>query len=432
MSEKITKGVISELESLMKTSANQFEQESFNNLAQFGRVQNWDEVLTQIGNSGTDLRINRSDPMGDGDQKKIVNHGHAQVHQNIWSAGADVHELVMRGALPPFIIGCVSGSLGVVTKLLAECDTEEKKRALLETRYSILRLPPIIFAVIGFAMIASASVAKENLAVVKLLLENGARCDARDLCGKNIVHYCAGPLCAPGTTTLLDIASLCIAKGHELSLPPLVDMQDRFGCVPLMQPVMMNRLDLVSFLCKTHKADGSIRDKDGCSPQSISSCNIKISQIITKSRNKASSVAFKTKCSYCNATGIEPSRCVRCKMVTYCGKECQKAHWKVHKTVCNVEAVPESDIIITLGPAAGVIYDIATGNSVNRWTSDVEVNTLFEIKIQVCISNDLFLFVCKVRENSYINISTGYNLINIFRSDWRLMFLFVCTTKREI
>ena len=41
----------------------------------------------------------------------------------------------------------------------------------------------------------------------------------------------------------------------------------------------------------------------------------------------------KVLCVQCSAFGC-PNRCSRCKQVWYCSRECQKAHWKVHKPDC--------------------------------------------------------------------------------------------------
>ena len=42
-------------------------------------------------------------------------------------------------------------------------------------------------------------------------------------------------------------------------------------------------------------------------------------------------------CGVWDRTGVSYRRCKACMMVYYCGKECQLAHWKMHKTVCTTK-----------------------------------------------------------------------------------------------
>ena len=39
------------------------------------------------------------------------------------------------------------------------------------------------------------------------------------------------------------------------------------------------------------------------------------------------------RCSFCKKNG-ETRTCNRCKKARYCNRECQKAHWAIHKLVC--------------------------------------------------------------------------------------------------
>ncbi|KAJ3033304.1 hypothetical protein HDV00_006521 [Rhizophlyctis rosea] len=44
-------------------------------------------------------------------------------------------------------------------------------------------------------------------------------------------------------------------------------------------------------------------------------------------------------CAKCGSTPSTLQRCGRCKQVKYCGRECQAAHWKVHKRSCRTFAI---------------------------------------------------------------------------------------------
>ncbi len=49
-------------------------------------------------------------------------------------------------------------------------------------------------------------------------------------------------------------------------------------------------------------------------------------------------------CGSCGAPpaiGTELMRCGRCRSVAYCGKECQRAHWKQHKGACKAAGEEE-------------------------------------------------------------------------------------------
>ncbi|KAG7349425.1 MYND finger domain containing protein [Nitzschia inconspicua] len=54
--------------------------------------------------------------------------------------------------------------------------------------------------------------------------------------------------------------------------------------------------------------------------------------------------ADKFTCVYCNKTSpTKLKMCARCKVVSYCSRDCQTAHWKAHKKACvPVEKEPKS------------------------------------------------------------------------------------------
>ena len=269
---------------------------------------NWENVLLDLGRNGSDLEKNRTCPTGDGDQSPLRG-SKAQKHRSVWSAGGNIFELLRRDDLPAFVTGCILGSIDMCRDFLtcvAMC-TPEDKLSTLETRHSILRLPPLFCVLIGYVRLQSALVAagkegmgkqREFLDIMKLLLKHGARCDARDLCGKTLIHYAIGPLCKQGDNTLLEMAALCIERAKELGLPPLVNAQDRFGGVPLQEAIKSNRPDLVQFLCITHGADASIKDFEGVSAESMSRLSPECTAIISLGRRRAQYHEAQNRCVF--------------------------------------------------------------------------------------------------------------------------------------
>ena len=43
-------------------------------------------------------------------------------------------------------------------------------------------------------------------------------------------------------------------------------------------------------------------------------------------------------CSFCRQFSATLKKCARCQKAKYCGKECQRMHWKLHKLVCKTSA----------------------------------------------------------------------------------------------
>jgi hypothetical protein len=304
-----------------------FSKESIQNLIDYSKVTNWEAVRQNLGLHGTNIAKNAADPMGDGDQLPIRKAVHAQLHRDVWSTGADVQYQLLHSGFSRFVIACIFGSAERCKKMLEECPDQDARTDLLETRFSLLRLSPIFFAAIGFGTIRAVGGASNdgsgNVEVVRLLLKHGARPDARDVCGKTIIHYCCGPLCKPGSKVLLDIADLCITRAAEMSLPKLVDARDRFGGVALQQAVMTMRTDFAHFLCTKYRADANIEDYDGCSPFTMADSVPAVRSIMVTAQSQSNYEQFKAVCLQCRARGMKTFRCSRCNIATYCSKECQ-------------------------------------------------------------------------------------------------------------
>ncbi|CAM9120897.1 unnamed protein product [Ectocarpus sp. 6 AP-2014] len=57
------------------------------------------------------------------------------------------------------------------------------------------------------------------------------------------------------------------------------------------------------------------------------------SSFVTVAKMAAASVAGSPKCAKCGIGG-KSLQCTRCRKVSYCSKECQRQHWKIHKAAC--------------------------------------------------------------------------------------------------
>merc|ERR1711966_249074 len=44
-------------------------------------------------------------------------------------------------------------------------------------------------------------------------------------------------------------------------------------------------------------------------------------------------------CAYCLVPVAKPSICSKCKLTYYCGRACQRNHWKVHKHECGKQGL---------------------------------------------------------------------------------------------
>ena len=146
---------------------------------------------------------------------------------------------------------------------------------LLIKRHGIWRYTPLMITVIGKAIGPPLHTHKEgasegHVAVAKVLLTHGARCDARDLFGKTILHYAIGPLyTVPGRgADILQIAELCLEHAKRINIcnPSLVDYRDRFGAVALSTAIQLNIELLVRILCVKYHANATDVDNFSSHP----------------------------------------------------------------------------------------------------------------------------------------------------------------------
>jgi hypothetical protein len=246
-------------------------------------------------------------------------------------------------SLSRFAIACISGKVEEVKRALKEVNLpgipSKSLIDLLETRATSMRLSPLLLIVsmgknlkfflsIGRDNSASSAQLYENqMEVVKVLLQYGARPDAKDVVGKTIFHYGSGIMATPTTMKIASMCMLaaesshlfgkecvlhglkkedmngkkCIARGYhvddgrrvvylmneekEISVKPdnillaneatptrkpkLCDVQDRLGGTCLLEVFMSQKTDIAKFLLTECGASIDVADWDGFSPKSM-------------------------------------------------------------------------------------------------------------------------------------------------------------------
>ena len=54
-------------------------------------------------------------------------------------------------------------------------------------------------------------------------------------------------------------------------------------------------------------------------------------------------------CSYCKRSHSPLKKCLSCGKVQYCGKECQRKHWKKHKSTCKLSSAAPTSTLVSCG-----------------------------------------------------------------------------------
>ena len=198
-----------------------------------GRVSIIRELLVD---AETDVELNDRQPMDDGDQSIPSTEPQRQILQSLGSRGGDFNQYMMWNAFSPFVGSIVRGETTMVRDALKEAfasaysKMEETKlsstarklipsplREMLETRCTSMRLSPLLVCMSVHLLLnyddspRRGFNKKGHLGVAVALLRYGARPDAKDVIGKNIVHYGASGL---ATRESLVIVDYCIAAAR--------------------------------------------------------------------------------------------------------------------------------------------------------------------------------------------------------------------------
>jgi hypothetical protein len=344
--------------------------------------------LQRLREEGTDIVRNETDPFGDGDQTPILNEGTGCAHAALWAAGGNMLDLVEEDKAPPIAIHFLSGNVTKIRAALASARARGRMTEFLEIRFGLLRSTPLMLVAMGCGQefrCDDGSVRFDFAQTMQLLLDAGARVDARDLCGKTVLHYLVGPLFKePVGWSML---RACIQRSRQLQLQPaLVDVQDRFGVTIVLNAVMMNLTKLVKSLCEEYGADTTVAEWSGISAHSFITLNGDIKRIIIRSSGRT--IAAANTCCLCQALSAT-RKCAGCNVARYCSQQCQSDDWTKHSQVCisKIEIADDESFVMRPSLAAN-LATLSKKLTTTEWNGlqprnlKTDSKGFFEIKVQ--------------------------------------------------
>ena len=204
--------------------------------------------------------------MDDGDQSKLKG-DEAQVLRNQWGGGMDYNPAHPdNDHLSGWLRALWRGDFGAVMGFIDKVEKDEIQQ-LLEVRESLLNVSAIFHVIIGARTLCGKNplfrdiqivatrtmdVKNEHQKILTLLLGLGANIHAKDMAGYTPLHHC---LTSYSNSTTMSMATQLLKAGADPNL------QNRFGCTPLFEPVMAANHDAVKLLLD-YGADPDIKEND--------------------------------------------------------------------------------------------------------------------------------------------------------------------------
>lgn len=173
--------------------------------------------------------------------------------------------------------------------------------------------------------------------------------------------------------------NLRLVNDHDLEPPGkirpitmLADVQDRLGSVSLHEVLMQDRADVAELLLNKHKTSIRTKDADGVSPLSMCTNGYMMSDskvchmimAVTRQEGNKNRVekkqATRRSCANCQMDLGKSGgqKCISCKIVIYCGRECQILHWKTggHKAECTKLKVQSAGVTLRCPQTNGMKF----------------------------------------------------------------------------
>lgn len=290
-----------------------------------------------------------SDPYGDGEQSQLF--GAEAMKMQAQSAQRMDYDFEHNTRLSEWSKACYEGNKAAVIEFLnkATAISNTEVMHLIEKRESLMRVCGLFHIVFGVRKNPS----KSHVEIAKLLIEKGARVNAKDVGGSTSLNHCMSQF---GNPYSLEIARMLVANGAD------VNSTNRFGSTALFEPCITLNYEYIEFLV-CHGCNPKHVDSFGVSCYAYASMNQKIASIFSKGNCR---LAEKEKwilklsgkenlvdaCSNCGAKDKVLKKCSGCLVVGYCSTACQKNHWKAHKRPCKAKQTENkrNDMVLVFHP----------------------------------------------------------------------------------
>jgi len=331
----------------------------------------------------------------DGDQTPLKGDA-LQFLKYQWSSGMDCNPLSPHNDhLSGWLRALWWGDYDLVMSFINRVKKDQISK-LLEHRESLMNMSAIFHVIAGARTLHGDSdrmkeyriearkignVKEDHEKIFRKLIELGANIHAKDVAGYTPLHHC---LTSVGNSITLSMARELLLAGAN------PNEQNRFGCTPLMEPIIINHLERIKLLLD-FGADPDIKDNDGVSMRKLGgNDHSEVAALIRKSdkeRSKKARAAAKDEaggslrlCNVCQVDG-DTKRCTGCYMVWYCGQKCQQANWSDHKEKCKTTKKQYRDVILI--EEKTVVQSLSSKKCYVNNVGDLPSKKHFVVKVQV-------------------------------------------------
>ena len=229
--------------------------------------------------------------------------------------------------------------------------------------------------------------------VIDFVFERGARLDAKDQMGYTALFHAAD------STSTLALLDHLLKKGAD------PNVQSVLGTTALYDAAMAQNERAVDTLL-TYGANAKIVDNSGNTPYASSIVFKSVYAVFEKHLHAKIPAKI---CAVCGEKGSK--RCVTCRVVFYCGGECQKADWPAHKKKCKKLVKGHKRLKVARNDGMGVVSTfrnlneaLASSGQGRRQTKSVMVDTVEADRLYQLYSQEY-----NKKGNLLLKIQAGYD-----------------------